>query len=110
MNQTLNLPVMRRAGELAPASLDAEARTVDVVWSTGARVRRGGFLREPYDEELSLDPAHVRLVRLNAGAPFLRTHEMHDLDAVICSVVPGSARIEDGQGLAYIRIGHDAGA
>ena len=41
-------------------------------------------------------PEHVRLERLNAGAPFLRVHEAHDLDAVIGSVVPGSARIENG--------------
>ena len=49
-------------------------------------------------------PEPVRLERLNAGAPFLKVHEAHDLDAVIGSVVPGSARIENGQGIARIRL------
>jgi hypothetical protein len=39
----------------------------------------------------------VRLDRLNAGAPFLKVHETGTLDAVIGSVVPGSARIENGR-------------
>jgi hypothetical protein len=84
------------------------ARTVEVVWSAGARVRRATFFGEPYDEELSLDPAHVRLDRLNAGAPFLKVHELDTLDAVIGSVVPGSARIENGRGIALVRISERA--
>ena len=83
-------------------------RTVEVVWSAGARVRRATFFGEPYDEELSLDPAHVRLDRLNAGAPFLKVHELDTLDAVIGSVVPGSARIENGRGIALVRISERA--
>jgi hypothetical protein len=75
-----------------------------VVWSAGARVRRATFFGEAYDEELSLDPAHVRLDRLNAGAPFLKVHELDTLDAVIGSVVPGSARIENGRGIAVLAI------
>lgn len=31
---------------------------------------------------LSLDPVHVRLERLNTGAPFLKVHEIDTLDAV----------------------------
>jgi hypothetical protein len=92
------------AMELAPNTADAQARTVEVVWSAGARVRRASFFGEPYDEELSLDPAHVRLERLNAGAPFLKVHELGALDAVIGSVVPGSARLENGRGIALVRI------
>jgi hypothetical protein len=50
-----------------------EKRTVQVVWTTGARVKRGYF--EPYYEELSLDPKHVRMDRLSSGnAPLLNTH------------------------------------
>ena len=71
MDTTIELPALRRAAELAPNSADAEGRTIDVVWSTGARVRRVPFFGEPYDEDLSLEADHVRLDRLNAGAPFL---------------------------------------
>jgi hypothetical protein len=108
MDTMIELPAMRRSAELAPNTADAHSRTVEVVWSAGARVRRATFFGEPYDEELSLDPAHVRLDRLNAGAPFLKVHELDTLDAVIGSVVPGSARIENGRGIALVRISERA--
>ena len=108
MDTMIELPALRRSAELAPNSVDNDARTVEVIWSAGARVRRTSFFGEPYDEELSLDPAHVRLDRLNAGAPFLKVHELDTLDAVIGSVVPGSARIENGRGIALVRISERA--
>ena len=104
MEQMIELPALRRSAELAPNTIDPETRSVEVIWSTGARVRRAALFGEPHDEELSMAPEHVRLERLNAGAPFLKVHAAHDLDAVIGSVVPGSARIENGQGIARIRI------
>ena len=108
MDTMIELPALRRSAELAPNSVNTDARTVEVIWSAGARVRRASFFGEPYDEELSLDPAHVRLERLNAGAPFLKVHEIDTLDAVIGSVVPGSARIENGRGIAQVRISERA--
>jgi len=108
MDTMIELPALRRSAELAPNTADTDARTVEVVWSAGARVRRSTLFGEPYDEELSLDPTHVRLDRLNAGAPFLKVHEIDTLDAVIGSVVPGSARIENGRGIAQVRISERA--
>lgn len=94
-----------RAATLRSASFDAEARTVEVVWTTGAAVRRIDWLSgDEFDEVLSLEPGAVRLDRLNAGAPFLDTHNSFELGAVIGSVVPGSARIDGGKGLATIRL------
>ncbi|ACI97518.1 prohead protease/major capsid protein fusion protein [Rhodospirillum centenum] len=103
MHGTLDLPALRRAADLVLASFDEADRSVELVWSTGARVRRQPLFGEPFDEELSLDPAHVRLERLNGGAPLLKVHDMGTLDAVIGSVVPGTARIENGRGLARVR-------
>ena len=108
MDTMIEIPALRRMAELAPNSADTDARTVEVIWSAGARVRRSTLFGEPYDEELSLDPDHVRLDRLNAGAPFLKVHEVDTLDAVIGSVVPGSARIENGRGVAQVRISERA--
>jgi hypothetical protein len=108
MDTMIEIPALRRMAELAPNSADTDARTVEVIWSAGARVRRSTLFGEPYDEELSLDPDHVRLDRLNAGAPFLKVHEIDTLDAVIGSVVPGSARIENGRGIAQVRISERA--
>jgi hypothetical protein len=103
MHGTLDLPALRRAADLVLASFDEAYRSVDLVWSTGARVRRQPLFGEPFDEELSLDPAHVRLERLNGGAPLRKVHDMGTLDAVIGSVAPGTARIENGRGIARVR-------
>lgn len=75
---------MRAEVRLMPDSVDETTRTVEMVWSTGASVRR----RDPwtgrvYDEVLSLDAAHVDLSRLNGGAPLLNTHGAYDLEDVL---------------------------
>jgi len=49
-----------------------------------------------------MEPGAVRLDRLNAGAPFVDTHATYCLDNVIGSVVPGTAKIEEGRGIATI--------
>lgn len=85
---------------LPPASVDAERRTVEVVWSTGARVLRQGW-DGPFYEELSLDPAHVRLERLNNGAPFLANHDAYSVARTLAVVE--SARISKGKGTAKVR-------
>jgi phage head maturation protease len=95
-----------RSASLQPTTWNADARTVDVIWTTGARIHRtaregwGGT----YDEELDLAPGAVRLDRLNSGAPFLAAHEGYRLQSVIGVVEAGSARIEDGKGIATIRL------
>lgn len=69
---TRDLPPLSFRASFKPGSVNMEKRTVDLVWTTGARVLRGYF--ERYWEELSLDAKHVRMGRLNNGAPFLRDH------------------------------------
>ncbi|MCA3561832.1 MAG: peptidase U37 [Aestuariivirga sp.] len=103
MNRHIDLPPLTRVADLLPASIDAAERTIEVVWSTGARVRRNPFFGDPFDEELAMDPRAVRLDRLNAGAPLLKVHDASVLDSIIGSVVPGSARIENGRGIARVR-------
>ncbi|HZP21448.1 MAG TPA: prohead protease/major capsid protein fusion protein [Bauldia sp.] len=67
-----------------PATVDAERRTVEVVWSTGAIVRRRDpWTGERYDEVLSLEAGHVDLGRLNAGAPLLDTHGFYEVASVL---------------------------
>ena len=53
---------------------------------------------------LVVTPRAVRLDRLNPGAPFLNTHSDSDLRDVIGSVVPGSAKLKDGKGIALARL------
>lgn len=101
--ETMNLPVLGRDVAVRAETANEDARTVDVVWTTGARVRRRRLWEDDIDEELVVDPSAVRLDRLNNGAPFLDTHNAHELGAIIGVVVEGSARIENGQGIATIR-------
>jgi hypothetical protein len=101
--ETMNLPVLGRDVAVRAETANEDARTVDVVWTTGARVRRRRLWEDDIDEELVVDPSAVRLDRLNNGAPFLDTHNAYELGAIIGVVVEGSARIENGQGIATIR-------
>lgn len=100
-NGTVELPRLSRQATILPKTLNDEARTVDVVWTTGARVLRGYF--EQYWEELSLDPKHVDLRRLNNGAPMLNAHYAGGADSVIGTVVPGSASVDGKRGIATVR-------
>jgi hypothetical protein len=105
---TLLLPVIGRAASVRPESINAEARTVEIVWTTGATVQRRRWegwdeIRE-YDEELIVKPQAVRLERMNGGAPFLDSHDGWSLRSVLGAVEPGSVRIEGGQGTATIRL------
>ena len=77
----IDLPLQTRSDvRLQPDTIDAEARSVEVVWSTGAMVRRTDlWTGKRYDEVLSLDPRHVDLSRLNSGAPLLNAHGAYTL-------------------------------
>jgi hypothetical protein len=97
---TLDLPMQTRTDvRLMPETVHAETRTVELVWSTGAAVRR----RDPwtgkrYNEVLSLEETHVDLSRLNGGAPLLNTHGAFDLGDVI-GVVERAWIAREGDGL-----------
>jgi hypothetical protein len=90
---------------LAPiTSVDAEARTIEVVWTTGAKVRRSGWRSEGrflYDESLVVTAAAIDLTRLNSGGPVLDSHDMYSTRSQVGVVE--RARVENGQGLALIR-------
>jgi hypothetical protein len=97
-------PVLRPL-ELRAGSWNEAARTVDVVFSTGARVTRFDWSTgQAIDEELELTAGAVRLDRLNAGGPVLNAHGAGSLEGQIGSVVPGSARIESGRAVATLRL------
>lgn len=84
----------------APETVNAEKRTVEVVWTTGARVARYG-IEGSYMEELSMDAQAIRLDRLNAGAPLLNSHSAADLSDVVGVVE--RAWLDEGVGRAVIR-------
>lgn len=100
------LPLDLRA---AVASINEDARTVDLTFSTGAAVDRIDWgTGKRYREVLSMKAEHVRLERLNSGASLLNSHASTNLADVIGAVVPSTARIEQGQGLATVRFSRRA--
>lgn len=109
MSKVIDLPLIARDAMVRAETIDTEARTIDIVWTTGATVQRarweGWDERVEYDEELIVDASAIRLDRLNDGAPFLDSHDAGGgVSRVLGSVVPGSVRIENGQGTARIRL------
>lgn len=100
--KTITLGRQVRAAAVAPSSIDQEARTVELVWSTGAAVKRSDWMSgKVYNEELSMAPAHVRLDRLNSGAPLLAAHDRNDLAAMIGVVE--RAWLAGNEGRALVR-------
>jgi hypothetical protein len=89
------------AAKIRSASFDADANTIEVVWSTGADVVRDDYDGQ-YVERLLMGEGNVRLGRLNSGAPLLDSHRSDGLANVIGKVVEGSAKIEDGRGTATV--------
>ncbi len=93
------MELLTRRATLAPATADPEARTVEVVWSTGAPVRRRD-MAGPYIERLSLDPQAVDLSRLE-GASVLDAHRQTAVRDVLGSV--RSAAVDGKRGTALIQ-------
>ena len=85
-----------------PETVDSKERTVDVVWTTGARVARNG-MDGPYFEELSLSPDSIRMDRLNAGAPLLNSHSAQNLSDVVGVVERAWIDEERNEGRATVR-------
>lgn len=100
---------------IVPGTVNEEERTVDIVFSTGQRTLRASIFEEDFFEELSLEPGHVRLERLNSGAPVLDSHGQpthrrggSGLQDVLGVVVQGTAVVDGTEGRCTIRISRRA--
>jgi phage head maturation protease len=98
---TQQIPMLSTRAAVQPQTYNEDARTVELVWTTGAQVRRFDWMEGPYLEELSLDAKAIRMDRLNSGAPLLANHDARSLDAVIGVVE--KAWIDGNQGRATVR-------
>lgn len=96
----VQFPLEQRDAEIS--SVDAKARTVEVIWTTGAAVRRmDWYTGEMYDEVLEVSERAVDMSRLNNGAPLLESHNSWSLRGVIGVVE--KAWLADGKGYATVR-------
>jgi phage head maturation protease len=91
--------ILTRRATLRPQTVNVEERNVEVVWSTGAPVRRRD-MAGPYIERLSLDPQAVDLSRLE-GASVLDAHRQTAVRDVLGSV--RSAAVDGKRGTALIQ-------
>lgn len=99
---TKQLPKLFTRADILPETVNEENRTFDIIWSTGAIVHRNHW-SEPFRESLSLEKRHVRLGRLNGGAPFLDSHDAWDTSGVIGKIVEGSAKVDGKEGRATVK-------
>jgi HK97 family phage prohead protease len=101
-----DIPNLSFRAEVSPSTIDVDKRTVELIWTTGARVLRGFW--EPYYEELSLDAKHVRMDRLRSGsAPLLNAHSSSSLEDVIGVIE--SARLDKGGKTGSATVRFDSG-
>lgn len=105
MRTARDLPVQVRAASIEPSTFREEEGTVDVVWTTGARVRRYDWYSDtPYEEELSVDEASVDMSRFEAGTvQVLDGHRTYGgVQAIMGIATRGS--IKDGEGRATLKL------
>jgi len=97
-----DVPLVAQRAITAPATVDRAARTVEVVWSTGARARNFVPALGPITEELEMSPNAVRMEALRSGrAPVLDTHRRGGARDVLGRVT--AARLERGCGYATLQ-------
>jgi hypothetical protein len=95
-------PILAQRAITAPATVDRAARTVEVVWSTGARARNVVPALGLITEELEMSPNAVRMETLRSGrAPVLDTHRRGGARDVLGRVT--AARLERGRGYATLQ-------
>lgn len=99
--KTHETPAFSIRAAVRPGSVDIDARTVELTWTTGAKGRRWSWDVGSYMEELDVSDGAVRLDRLNNGAPLLDTHNQYQLSAVLAVVE--RAWLEGGEGHALVR-------
>ncbi|MBQ8465722.1 MAG: HK97 family phage prohead protease [Alphaproteobacteria bacterium] len=107
MTDKKKLPELKRRAFVAPESVNAEERTIEIVWTTGARATQWSF-EGSYIEELEVSEKAINMERLNSGnAPFLSMHASWDLGSILGVVEKAWIDEEKGEGRAIIRFGRD---
>lgn len=98
---TAGLPKTAMMAEVVRNSVDKANRTVDVVWSTGQRVRFYDWEIGEYDLTLGLKPENVDLAFAKRGAPVLDSHSNWSVSSVLGAV--DDIRVDGSTGTATLR-------
>jgi len=100
-----SMPTLARAAEIVPSSFNESDNTVDVVWTTGARVRRYDWWNETtYEEELVVTAESVDMTRFDAGV--VQVIDAHNIYGGVRSIIGVAIKggIEDGEGRATLKL------
>lgn len=105
--QNQNIPPRLRAATVLTNSFNEQDNTIEVVAATDAKVLQASW-DGLMEEILSMDSSHVRMDRMNAGAPALDNHQKYGSirDSVVGVVV--SARLEPGKLICKIQFSERA--
>lgn len=96
-------------GSFVPKSFNAERNTIDVIWSTGAKVMRQTWFGDKYYEELSMKKAHVDLGRFQSGSTsVLNNHGTSEFGGVrdlndVLGVLESADINKNGEGIGTVR-------
>lgn len=101
----LDLPVQTRSADVRPGSWDEATRTVEVIASTGAMVRRYGWMSE-YDEEIPVTEQVFDLGRFLTVGPVLDNHNAYGSALNAIGRVE-AAKIEDRKLIATLKFDSD---
>ena len=99
------LPPQQRAATIVPATFNREARTVEVVWTTGSRRRAYDWWNDTmYEEELIVSEDAVDMSRFEAGA--VQVLDGHNVYGGVASILGIAQRgwIAGGEGRALLRL------
>ena len=94
----MKLPIQYRAATIVSGTIDKDARTVDLSFSSETPVKRGFG-----NEILGHNPGEIRMDRLKDSAPLLHNHDPDQHVGVV-----QAAQIKGGKGLATVRFAKDA--
>lgn len=101
----VKMPGMTRSYSLLPETINEEERTIELVWTTGARAQQynsmfGGW----YTEELLVTHEAVNMERFQSGAmPYLNMHEAWSLASILGVVEEAWIDEEKKEGRARVR-------
>jgi hypothetical protein len=73
---TKQIGLLGRSAQVAANSYDEAANTIEVVFATDTPVVRNTWDGN-YNEVLSMDASHMRMERINSGAPVLNNHRSY---------------------------------
>lgn len=98
----MKIPKPSFLATLAADTVNAEERTIDVTFYSGAKIPRFSWSKGEYILRFDTSPGAVRLGALNSGnAPVLDSHRSYGLSGVLGVVE--SAEIADGKASATLR-------